>query len=242
MSPQTETQPMSELGRITNVFLEPQRAFADIAARPRPWVPLALIVAVAVVFIFAFSRHVGWERFARQTMESSSQVQNLPAEQRERAVAMQTRIMPVMGYVGAVAAPPVMAAISALVLMLIFKAMSAGLGFQQMFAIVSYAYLPGILNSFAALAVMFLKNPDDFNLQNPTAFNAGAFLDPQGTAKWLLALCGSLDLFTFWTLLLIAVGVSVASRRITFGKALGGVVGPWLLWVALKTGLAALRG
>jgi hypothetical protein len=234
---------MSELGRLTNMFFEPGRAFADIAERPRPWVPLALSVVMALVFMIAFSQRVGWERFARQTMESAPQVQNMPPEQRERAVAMQLKIMPVMGYVGAALGTPVMVLIVAGVLLLMFKVfMGAAITFKQMFGVTSYSFLPGVISGLAALVVMFLKNPDEFNLQNPTAFNLGAFFDPESTAKWKIALGTSIDLFTIWIILLLAMGVAAAARRMSFGKALAGVLTPWLLWVLLKAGFTALRG
>ncbi len=244
MTPQTEPESrMSELGRLTNVFFEPRSAFADIAARPRPWAPLALSVLMALVFMTAFSQRVGWERFARQTIESASQMQNMPPEQRERAVAMQLKIMPVMGYVGAVLGTAVTALIVAGVLLLIFKAfMGAAITFKQMFGITAYSFLPGVVSGLAALVVMFLKDPDEFNLQNPTAFNLGAFFNPESTAKWKIALGSSIDLFTIWIVVLLAIGVATAARRMSFGKALTGVLTPWLLWVLLKTGFTALRG
>ena len=244
MTPQPESESrMSELGRLTNVFFEPRRAFADIAARPRPWVPLALSVVMALVFMVAFSQRVGWERFAHQTLESTPQIQNMPPEQRERAVAMQLKIMPVMGYVGAVLGTPVTALIVAGVLLLMFKVfMGAGITFKQMFGITAYSFLPGLVGGIAALVVMFLKDPDEFNLQNPTAFNLGAFFSPESTAKWKIAMGTSIDLFTIWIILLLAAGVATAARRMSFGKALAGVLTPWVLWVLLKTGFTALRG
>ena len=244
MTPQPEPESrMSELGRLTNIFFEPKRAFEDIAQRPRPWAPLALSVLMALVFMITFSQRVGWERFARQTMESTPQVQNMPPEQRERAVAMQLKIMPVMGYVGAVLGSPVTALVVAGVLLLMFKVfMGAGITFKQMFGITAYSFLPGVVGGIAALVVMFLKNPDEFNLQNPTAFNLGAFFDPESTAKWKIALGTSIDLFTIWIILLLAMGVATAARRMSFGKALAGVLTPWVIWVVLKTGFTALRG
>ena len=189
MTPQSEPESrMSELGRLTNVFFEPSRAFADIAERPRPWAPLAVSVVMALVFMIAFSQRVGWERFAHQTMESAPQMQNMPPEQRERAVAMQLKIMPVMGYVGAVLGSPVTALVVAGVLLLMFKVfMGAGITFKQMFGITAYSFLPGVVGGIAAMVVMFLKDPDEFNLQNPTAFNLGAFFNPESTAKWKIA-------------------------------------------------------
>lgn len=234
---------MSEASRLANIFFEPGRAFADIAARPRPWAPLVLSIAVALMLIFAFSQRVGWESFARQTMETAMQGRNVPPEQIERAVQAQLKILPVMGYAGAALGTLFSVLVMAAVLLLVFKVfMGADIGFKQMFGIAAYSFLPFAVGSLAALAVLFLKDPGEFDLRNPTAFNLGAFLDPESTAKWKIALGASIDLFTIWTMLLLAAGVAAAVRRMSFGKALAGVLAPWMIWVLLKTGFSALRG
>ncbi|MFB3828900.1 MAG: Yip1 family protein [Bryobacteraceae bacterium] len=244
MSPEPETPaaPMSEPARLANVLLEPKKAFADIAQRPRPWAPLLLVIVAAIVFVACFTQRVGWERFMRQQLETNRRTQQLTPEQRERALAMQMKIAPVMGYVGPAVSVPVMALVIAGVLLLTGKMVGSGANFKQMFGITAYSFVPGVINSAAGIAVMFLKNPDEFNLQNPTAFNAGAFLDPETTSKAVMSVAGSIDLFTIWSMILMAIGISAASRRVTAGKALPAVVIPWLLWIAVKAAWAGIMG
>ena len=234
---------MSEVSRISGVFLEPSKAFADIAERPRWIVPLVLLIAAGLAYMFAFSQHVGWERFMRQTIENSPRTAQLSAEQRERVISAQARIAPVFGYAAVIAGTPVYMLVSAGVLLLIFNSLySAELRFKQVFAVMCYAGLTGLVFTMLAIAVMFLKNPDDFNLRNPLVFNPGAFMDPNGPAKFLYALASSLDLFTLWTILLVAAGLSAAGRKLTYGRALTGVLLPWAAWVLLKSASAGLFG
>ena len=48
-------------------------------------------------------------------------------------------------------------------------------------------------------------------------------------------------LFSFWTILLIAVGLKAAAgKKLTFGGALFAVVLPWAVWVLGKSALAGL--
>lgn len=247
MTPQpAEHRPMGEFGRVTNVFLEPKAAFADIAQRPRPWVAIVLLIATSVAFMATFSQRVGWVRFMEQQTERSPQVQNMPADQRARAMEMNAKIGGVMDKAMPalpVIMVPVMTLLVAGIFTLVFRTMMASdVTFKQLFGITAYASLPDMLMSAAAIAVLFLKNPDEFNMENPVAFNVGAFLDPQTTSKAVMSLGTSIDLFTFWKLALLAVGISMAARKMTFGKALAGVTIPWVIWVVCKTGLAALRG
>jgi len=84
--------------------------------------------------------------------------------------------------------------------------------------------------------VLFLKNPDEVNVQNALAFNPGAFMDPATSSKFLYSLATSLDLFSFWTILLMATGLKAAAgKKLSFGGALFAVVFPWAVYVLGKS-------
>ena len=93
-----------------------------------------------------------------------------------------------------------------------------------------------------ALAVMLLKNPEEFDLQYPTLTNIGAFLEPASTPKWLMSLGTSIDVFTLWVLALLATGLSVASRKISWSTSFATVLGTWGVYVLVKMGWAAMFG
>ncbi|HWQ53864.1 MAG TPA: YIP1 family protein [Bryobacteraceae bacterium] len=247
MSPQDiEERPMSEAGRIMNVYLEPKAAFADIAARPRPWVPLVLLIVFSVAYLSVFSSRVGWGRVMEQQMERNPQIQNMSAEQRAKAQEGIAKASSVMGYVvpvSPIVTIPLFTLVVAGVFVVVFRVMmGADLTFKQLFAITAYAWLPDLIYQAAATAVVLLKNPDEFNMENPLAFNVGAYLDPQATSKAVMSIASSIDLFSFWKIGLLAVGIAVAARKISFTTALIGVTIPWAVWVVAKTGLAVLRG
>jgi hypothetical protein len=231
--------PMSEVGRITGVYLDPKPAFADIAARPRWYVPLILMIIAGFAFTYFYTSHIGWRNYIAKTMENNPRTRDLPAEARETQVDAGAKIAPIFGYGGALIGVPLVALVIAGVLLLMCKMMGASLQFKQMFAISAYAMLPGLISSILAIIVMFLKNPDDFNLQNPLFFNIGAALEPPpNTGKFLYSVASSIDLFTFWSILLLATGISVASRKLPFSKAVVAVVTPWVIWVLVKSAWA----
>jgi hypothetical protein len=245
MTPAPESK--SEVARLFGVVWEPQAALRDIAARPRPWTPLVLLALVSLLFSYAFSQRVGWERFMRQQMDTNprlqERMQSMPAEQRERAMEMQARIASIASYVASVFALPILALIAGGILLFAFKAfLGAQFTFPQVFAIVSYALLPLVLSSLMGLGVMFMKDPNDFDLQRPTLTNVGAFLDPLSTPKWLLSLTSSLDIFSFWILALLATGLSTADPKVSWGKSLACVAGIWAILVLLKACWAATFG
>ena len=164
----------------------------------------------------------------------------MPKEQQEQTLAVQMKFASAIGYAGGVLGAPIYCLVVAAVLLGITALMSAGLRFNQVFAIVTYGSLPRVISGILMIIVAFLKNPDDFNIRNPLAFNVGAFMDPNTSSKFVYSLASSLDLFSIWTILLLAIGLKAAAgKRLSFAGALVAVVAPWAVVVL---GIAALAG
>jgi hypothetical protein len=236
-----QPEKLSEFERLLGVFFSPGKAFADIARRPRWWIPVILMGIVSTIFLNAYSRRVGFERVVRQAIEQSSRSDTMSAQQREQAIAVGTSIARFAGY-GAVVSSLIAIFITAVVLLFMANnLMGADIKLGSMMGIVSYAFLPQILTIALSMLVMYLKPPDDFDLRNPLLFNLGAFL-PMDSPQWEKGLGASFDLFSFWIIGLIAMGISAAAPKIKFGKALTAVLFPWVLFVALRTAYAAAFG
>jgi len=235
-------KPMNELQRLAGVLVDPKPAFADISARPRWWTPLILLILAATVFTYCYSQRVGWEGFLRQQMESNSSFQQMPADQRERIIEQQTRFASMFGYVRALVTIPLNALLVAGVMALVFRVMlSANLTFKQLFAATSYSLMPGFIASLLSILVLYLKNPEDFNLRNPLAFNLGAYLSSDSPKFWM-SVASSIDLFAFWSILLLATGISAADRKLRWTRCLTWIVACWLVWVLGKSAFAAKFG
>ncbi|HXN47445.1 MAG TPA: Yip1 family protein [Bryobacteraceae bacterium] len=233
---------MSEAGRLVNVIVDPKPAFADIAARPSFWVPMVLVTLCVLAYLLAFSSHVGWEHFMRQQFENSSRAQNMSPEDRERAIEMQLKFAPAFGTVIPVIITPVIMLITAGVLLFVFNNMfGATASYRQALAVAAYASLPRVLATAGALAVMFLKDPTDFDLKNPAGYNLGFYVDPHSVPAWLHSLLTSIDVFTIWVLLLLAAGMAAVTRK-PFKSALTGVLIPWAVVVLIGMAWAAIFG
>jgi hypothetical protein len=224
----TDLPKMSEAARLAGVFFSPGKAFADIARRPRWWIPVILSAILSTVFLNAFTQRVGWESVIRPAIERSPNTQNMTAPQREQLI--RTPVLALF-YVFIVA----------VILMFLFDTlMSAGIGLKRMMGIVAYGFLPLAIQTVLSMVVLYLKEPDEFNLQNPLMFNLGAYLSPDSPAA-LRALGSSLDLFSLWIIVLLGIGVAAAARKMSVGKAIAAIGLPWVLFVGLKT-LAAAAG
>jgi hypothetical protein len=230
---------LSEGGRLVGVFFSPGRAFADIARRPHWWIPVILIALIGTVYLNLFTQRVGWESVIRPAIEQLPNAQSMTAPQREQLITSAARLYKYLGYGGSAVGTLFYVFIIAVLLMFLFDTMmSAGIGLKRMMAIVAYGFLPMVLQTLLSMVVLFLKDPDEFNLRNPLMFNVGAFLSPDSSAA-LRALGSSIDLFSLWIIVLLAIGVSSTARKMSFGKAFVTVPLPWVLFVCLKTAAAA---
>lgn len=229
-------EPMGQFDRLAGALFDPKPAFADIAARPGGWwLPLVLLVVSTVGFVFAFTQHVGWERFMRQELAQSEQVQQMSVEQQEQILEQQLQFVPLVAHIQSVLAWPIVTLAVGGVFIFVFNVLlGSQLSFRQVYAIVCYGFLPQVLGGVLATGVMFLKDPAEFDLQNPVASNLGVFLDPSTDPAWLISLLGSVDAFSIWVLLLLATGFSAAARKIAWSKAFTWVVLTWVLFVAVK--------
>jgi hypothetical protein len=131
--------------------------------------------------------------------------------------------------------------ISGVMVFMFTTVLGASVNFKKTLGVVSHSMVPAVISTCLVLAVMYLKDPPDFDLNNPAGFNLGFYLDPLSTPAWLVSLGTSIDVFAFWTILLIATGMSVATRK-PWKTSLAGVAAPWALIVLIKVGWAAFRG
>jgi hypothetical protein len=233
---------LGEGSRLTGVFFEPAKTFEDVAARPGFWVPLILVIVVSLCFTVLFGQHVGWDRMMRHQLETSSRAAQLTPEQREQQIAVTAKVAPIGSFVFILLLLPLGTLIWAAVLLGIVKGMmSAQVRLKQVFAILCYASLPGVIMGLLMIAVMFMKPPDDFNIQNPLVFNPGAFMDPLTTSKFIYSLASSLDLFTLWKLVLIGIGLKAAGgKTLSMGGAMSAAFLPWAIWTLCAASLAGV--
>ncbi len=241
-----EPAALSEMSRLSGVFFEPGKTFADIAERPCWFLPMLLVVLATMGFYVCYGQHIGWQQYAQDQMDNprlQAQMQNLSAEQRANALAMQQKLAPVIFYFFVpVVAIPVMYLISSAVLLGIASGlMSAGIKFKQIFAIQCYAGLVTIVKWALAVVVMFLKAPDQFNLTNPLAFNPAAFMDPKATSKFIYTLGTGLDLFVIVSIVLMVIGLKAAGgKKLSTAGAAIAVVTPYALLLLLGATMAGM--
>jgi hypothetical protein len=229
------TERVNSLGRIFGVLFSPQATFESIARKPTWLVPVVVLSVLTLLLLGLFAHRVGWRAFFERQMETNARVQQMSPQQQEQALEMQVKYAPPFVYAIGAASPLVSVLVIAAVLMGLFNGLAGtSLRFKTSLAIASYASSPSIVKALLGFLVLFLKDPSTIDLQNLVASNAAGFLS-HGSAPWLVALLKSVDVFTFWPLVLMAIGYHAAApKKLSMGAALA-----WLAIVYLVIALAA---
>jgi Yip1 domain len=228
--------PIHHFARLIGVFFSPKTTFADIAKRPSWILPVVLMTVLGAGVAFVMNQKVDWRDVASKRIEESPRAANLSAEQKEQQIAMSAKISPGIAYGFGLAWPILQALIVGGVLLLAYNVIGgAGARFSSSLGITAHAYFPWILYSLLFLLILYLKAPGTVDLDNPIATNLGAFL-PESTPKALMSLGKSIDIFSIWTLLLIATGFAATNPKKLQGKSLSIAIAVWAIFVAIKMG------
>ena len=229
-------------GILGNLYVAPSEAFAAILKRPNVWAPLLLAMAMNAAFSVAWLQKVDGEAFMKARFAENPRARDMPAEDKARAIEAQVKMLPVYAGIG-----PVFVAIVALVvagaLVFVFRFFFAGeVTFRQGLAMTSWVFVAlGVVTLPLTYLVLHLKDDWTLNAQEVLQANPSLFFERGAVAAPIFSLLGSLDLFSFWGIALLAMGFGLASRK-TFGSAVWGVAVPWFIYVLGKAGMAALFG
>ena len=88
----------------------------------------------------------------------------------------------------------------------------------------------GVITIPLTLLIMFLKGDWNLNPTEAVGANLGVLLDRGTASKAVFHLARSIDLFTLWSMFLLAVCYGAAIRKPT-SSAIWGVAIPWLVFV-----------
>ena len=119
--------------------------------------------------------------------------------------------------------------------------------YGQLLGITAYANLAvGIISSLVFVILLYLKSPDEFDIQNPIDSNLGSVLTmlmgKDGLPKFIMALASWIDVFSIWKIVLLSIGFSTVSRRLSIGTAASVVIGLYAVAALISAIWAAAFG
>ena len=236
-----EQRPLMHVDRVLDTFISPAQTFADIRRNRSWWLPFLILTIFSYLFTLTALSHIGPQRLAesaiRNNPSQNERLQQASPEQRAQTLRITAAVMRVSFF----GWPVFMLLVSAFAALLLWVGFNFILGgtatYAGMFAVMMFAWLPSIFRSVLSTAMLFLGDPETFNINDPIGSNPGFYMGASSPA-FLKSLLGSVDVFSLWIFALMAIGGSIVARvRIRSGLIL--VFTTWLLVVLLKAAVAA---
>lgn len=230
--------------RFLGVYISPGETFADIVRKPGFIAPMIVAAIMSIAVTETMLAKIGMERIIRMSIEHSSRASSMTPQQVDQAVEQGAKIGGIIAHVAGVLGAPIILLILAGIGLLIVNAIFGGqANFKTALSVACYAYMPAVLGGLMTIALILFGDPEHFNPENPAPTNVGFFLNPLDTSKPLLRFATSLDVFTFWLLILLGMGFSAASGRKAKTVSVFLVfLGLWLVLVLGRVAWAAFVG
>lgn len=236
------TPPMSFLSRLLGVVIEPSETFDDIARTPNWIPPLVTLWLVAIAVVETMLLKIGAYQIALQSLQQSGRTSGMGGDQ---LVQTAQRIVPIvriqMHVIAVVGAPIFFLAVAGVGLLFLNVFFGQRAKFKDVLGVTCYANLPSILSAAMTVAVVFFGDANTFNPKSPAPTNPAYFMNPLTASHVAYAVAGSLDIFTFWFMILLAMGLSrLVGRKVKTGTIFMSFFGAWALVVLVKVGFALI--
>lgn len=231
-----EPAPQSFFSRLIGVWFSPGETFAEIGRAPRMLAPILALMIIGSVSSYLMIDRIGVHGFFSPGIEQSVANGRMSREDADKQLEAMTTgpaatfikwSFPLFGLLQF----PVIALILVGVAKLITMLMGGDNEFKPLFSVSLFAWLgTGIISSILLIVVLYLKPPEEIDINNLLGSNLAALLTvvmgKEGLPKFVMALARWVDVFGIWLIALLAIGYAAVTRRMkssAFGMALGGI-------------------
>jgi hypothetical protein len=199
---------------VVNIFIKPSSVFEN--NRNKSFVMAAVVQSVIfLVLVFALKNLVSpymdaevARNMAKAAAKAAASGQPMPAG----AGAMGEKIASIGGMIGPVLAPWFIAIFGGLFTWIAARIVGAKLTFGQSAMIAAWSGFPAVLSYIATGVQGALVDAGTVRGMSDASLGPARFVDPATTPAALLALLQNLDVFSLWTVILIAIGVAIVAR------------------------------
>lgn len=223
-------------------LLHPATMLPRAAEQRQYWIPLLLATAAALLFSIVAVPRIDFERAAADAIDRSEGAAQMTPHDREVKIEQGRKVAALASYTGAAFGTGLSALLAALGVWLAFHVVGQKPGFAPTFTVMCWALLPGAIESVLSVPALLVRGTIRVE-QLPALFpaNLGTFL-PAGTEGPLASFLGAVDLFSLWSVWLVAMGMAGVAQ-VSKRRALVTTVVLWLAYVAVfRVALPTLGG
>lgn len=237
--PEEAQASVSPVGRVFGVLFSPKATFEDVVRKPGWLLPFAIVVILVVAVCVCLNMRMNWRDYVSQQIEKSSGASQLSAEQKEQRIEGGAKMAPIFTYVFGIGFQVILFFVMPLIMWGAYSLLGGiSTNFGTALGITAHAFMTSLVSTPLFILTLFLKPYGTLDLENPLATNLAVLL-PDESAKWLVALCKSFDLFVFWILILMAIGfAAVNPKKLKGAKSFTIAFSVWAVYVVLRVGWA----
>jgi len=241
----TETQAGGPFAKLSAILFEPRKVFQGIKRKPA-WLGIFLVLALVVIAgQYVAMTRVDYQTYLRQALAMNPFTKGMSEEQIQQIVSRPRSTF--QQYLQVILAPVnllIVFLVLAGVFLLAFVLMGASLTYRKALAVTFWAMAPpAIVVTLLAIIFMLVKEPDSLDVIDITrnvASNPAVAVDEKASPV-LHSLLARIDLFSLWTIYLLALGfTTVSDGKLTFGRAGIVILTLWGLYVVVRVGISAL--
>jgi hypothetical protein len=203
------TQPLFDIG---NVILAPTPTFARLKDKPRPWIPLLVLILLTLAVSFWYISTLDFVWFREHMLEAQGTMK--PEARAAMAQFLTPKTMMWSSGAGAVLGTPFICALAALYYLLAGKAMGTGIGYGKWFGFAVWTSIPRLLTvPLSALQILTSGGrlaPEDMNMVSLNYL----LLHLPASSPWF-AFATNLDLTSVWSIALAVIGLKAWTGRPT---------------------------
>lgn len=226
----------SSFARVISVLTAPAKTFAAIAERPTFVVPLILLALLgAAVTNITFTK-VDPNDFVHMMEEQGRQMPpNAPAPETMLTFARWS------GTVGALFVAPIIYVIAALLFWVTLRLAGSEMDFVRSLSVTTHGFVPFGVAALIGIPVALARDTISMEDAQGGQFlqSSLAALASEDTGHVVKALLSSVDLFSIWVIVLLALGFRIVGK-VSKGAAWGSVLAVWAIGILIKVGMAAV--
>lgn len=232
----------SSLGRLFSVLLWPVETFSSVEARPTWVAPLLLFMVLAGSMSYLIQVRIDPEEAVHAQL--SQMKVEVPPDQVDKMIhdaeSRTNGTKAALAAGGAVFQAGIYALIAALFLVGL-RLFASEIDYRRAFSATLYGYAPQAVAALINIPILLGRETVTFDeaAQGGVLVSSLVNLAPEDASTMLKTLLARADLFSIWTVVLLAVGFRVVGK-VSLAVSTGIVVLLWLIYVGGRLGIAAL--
>jgi hypothetical protein len=228
-----EEKTMGGASKVLNTFFEPRRVFESLKIKPTWLVPFLIVIVLAIgsfyyTFPFIMDQQVQKIQENERIPEEQKQVIIERMKEQDHPPLWQLAMPPVFGLI--------VLAVVAGILFFVFNVLLGGdSSYRSVLSVYSYSGLVQVASMIVKFPLIMIKG--NVNVQTSLAL----LLSVEAKDTFLYSVLSSFDVFNFWQVILVSMGMGVMYKYGT-KKAFITVVILWIIWIFGKAGFTSLLG